>query len=111
MNVLMLTWNYPPVVGGIEQVALHAARGLDRLGHRVRVVAAGAADGNGEAVDGPVPERPEKPGLVRFLGFAFTRGLSEARRERPDWILCPSLTSAPPVRAISIKARALYISA
>lgn len=47
MNILLLTTNYHPVVGGAETYAREVSRGLARKGHTVTVFTDGGADGPG----------------------------------------------------------------
>ena len=91
LRILMLTWNYPPVTGGIEYVAEHLVRGLRARGHAVRVVTAHAADAPPE----PETWRAGRPGLKAYVLFSFFRGFSLCRAERPDVIVCSSVVSAP----------------
>lgn len=102
MRLLVLTWNYPPTVGGIEQVAFHMTEGLRGLGHDVPVI---AAAGGPDGARMPDPEskvyRAGRQGIPAFLLHAFVKGLSLVRRDRTDFILCPSLTSAPAAWLIS----------
>lgn len=95
MKILVCSWNYPPVVGGIEVVAEQVAEGLHRLGHEVSVLAAALPEGMREAEGGVEVSRAAKKGIPRFLFHAVREGSRRIRRDRPDWILCPSLTSAP----------------
>lgn len=95
MKILVCSWNYPPVVGGIEVVAEQVAEGLHRLGHEVTVLAAALPAGAAEAAGTVEVARAAKKGIPRFLLHAVGEGARRIRRERPDWILCPSLTSAP----------------
>ena len=96
MKILVCTWNYPPTVGGIEQVAHHTALELHRLGHGVSVLAAALPEGAAEPpAEGFPVRRAAKRGIPRFLLHAVREGARQIRKERPDWILCPSLTSAP----------------
>ena len=44
MNVALLHYSAPPIVGGVESVLAHHARLLSEAGHNVRVIA-----GRGEA--------------------------------------------------------------
>ncbi len=96
MKILVCSWNYPPVVGGIEQVAQQTALGLHRLGHEVTVLAAALPEGAAEVPgDGVEVVRAAKKGIPRFLLHAVREGARRIKRERPDWIFCTSLTSAP----------------
>lgn len=95
MKILVCSWNYPPVVGGIEVVAEQVAEGLHGLGHEVSVLAAALPDGAAEVQGTVEVARAAKKGIPRFLLHAVREGARRIRRERPDWILCPSLTSAP----------------
>lgn len=109
MNVLMLTWNYPPVVGGIEQVAQHTADGLRALGHNVRVVAPPLPDDAPEVAEPSAPvSRARRKGIPCFLLHAVTAGFRLARHSRPDVLLCPSLTSAPAAWLLSRLLRIPY---
>lgn len=93
MKFLMLTWNYPPTVGGIEQVAYQMATGLERHGHRVDVVTAALPAGRNAPAQGIA--RARRKGVPVFLCHAIITGWRHVRHNRPDVILCPSLTSAP----------------
>lgn len=98
MNILFCTWNYPPVVGGIEQVAHYTALELHQAGHHVEILAAAAPAGDIPAIDqtdGIPIFRAQKKGIPRFLLHAVREGNRRIRAHRPDWIFCPSLTSAP----------------
>jgi phosphatidylinositol alpha-1,6-mannosyltransferase len=95
MKILVCSWNYPPVVGGIEVVAEQVAEGLHSLGHQVAVLAAALPEGAREAAGSVEVARASRKGIPRFLLHAVREGARRIRRERPDWILCPSLTSAP----------------
>ena len=96
MKILVCTWNYPPTVGGIEQVAHHTTLELHRLGHEVSVLAAALPEGAADPADEGFPvRRSAKRGIPRFLMHAVREGARQIKRVRPDWILCPSLTSAP----------------
>jgi phosphatidylinositol alpha-1,6-mannosyltransferase len=96
MKLLMLTWNYPPAVGGIEQVAYYTAASLSERGHSVAVVAPGLPPGTLETASlDMLPHRTRGTKIPSFLLQAFVAGLKLVRREKPDVLLCPSLTSAP----------------
>lgn len=93
MKLLLLTWNYPPTVGGIEQVAFHTAQGLRALGHHVTILA--AYQPPGKEKDQADLYRARKKGLAGFMIHALWKGLNIVRGNRPDMMICPSLTSAP----------------
>ncbi len=52
MNVLLLTTNYHPVIGGAESYARELARGLVRRGHTVTVFTDGAGTSDGDGTSG-----------------------------------------------------------
>jgi hypothetical protein len=92
----MLTWNYPPTVGGIEQVAHHTAGGLFHRGHSVRVIVPALPAGLHEVTEYDIPLfRAGTPGIPHFLIHAVLSGCRLIRAARPNVLLCPSLTSAP----------------
>lgn len=95
MKILVCSWNYPPVVGGIEVVAEQVAEGLHALGHRVAVLAAALPAEMPEVAGRVEVARAARKGIPRFLLHAVREGSRRLRKEKPDWILCPSLTSAP----------------
>ena len=79
MNILLTAGAYPPAPGGVETYAFEMARGLDRLGERVTVLARSRVRrwvGDGEIRSGPVRRAYAKPLLrARFRGCV---------RKRPD---------------------------
>lgn len=109
MKLLMLTWNYPPTVGGIEQVAHYTAVGLRDLGHDVRVVAPFLPADTPETADPSIPVcRARKKGIPRFLLHTVFAGRRLMRQTKPDVLLCPSLTSAPAAWFLSKLTRVPY---
>ncbi len=90
MNLLLLTWNFPPAVGGMEAMMDHLFRGLRRRGHSVQAV---TTRGNGEPMEDV--HRAPRPGVPAYLLFSFFRGWTLCRKQRPDFILCGSVLSAP----------------
>lgn len=102
MKILMLTWNYPPAVGGIEQVAYHLANGLQNEDHQLDVIAAGVPPDAEPATVEQAVHRPKRTGLPAFLIYAFFKGFGRIRKNRPDVLLCPSLTSAPVAWLLSV---------
>jgi phosphatidylinositol alpha-1,6-mannosyltransferase len=109
MNLLMLTWNYPPTVGGIEQVAHLTAVSLRDLGHDVRVIAPALPPDAPETADPSIPVcRARKQGIPRFLVHAVLTGRRLIRQSKPDVLLCPSLTSAPAAWMLSKLTRVPY---
>ena len=90
VNLLLLTWNFPPAVGGMEAMMDHLFRGLRRRGHSVQAV---TTRGNGEPMEDV--HRAPRPGVPAYLLFSFFRGWTLCRKQRPDFILCGSVLSAP----------------
>jgi phosphatidylinositol alpha-1,6-mannosyltransferase len=100
MKVLLLSWNFPPTLGGIEYVVGNTFAGLRRAGHPVQVIT-GAADA--PAQDGV--HRPRRGGLLTYLGFAFFRGWALCRAERPDVIVCGTVVPAPAAWLLALRYR------
>ncbi|MFP4474897.1 MAG: glycosyltransferase family 4 protein [Desulfatibacillaceae bacterium] len=94
MRVLLVTYNYPPKVGGMEDLVHRLANGLGEW-NQVDVI--GPA-GRGEDVGPPNVHRPTRPGMAAFAAFALARSLSLVRRRRYDVILCGSFLVAPVAR-------------
>lgn len=110
MKLLMLTWNFPPTVGGIEQVAYYTATSLRQRGHLVEVVAAALPPGAQELPNSAgFLDRAKRKGIPAFLVHAFFAGWKQVRALRPDVILCASLTSAPAGWLISKLTRTPYV--
>lgn len=104
-----MTWNYPPIVGGIEYLIHHLHEGLARRGHDVVLLTAHhPAAASGVGASGPV-WRASRPGLPSFLCFALMRGWREIRRRRPDVILAGSLVAGPVVWLLSRIFRIPYV--
>lgn len=91
MNVLILSWNYPPAIGGIEYVVANLAEGLAGRGHRVGVMTRGG-DGGG---DSDYVRRAPRPGLMGFLRFLWRDGGRRCRADRPDIVVCGTVVPAP----------------
>ncbi len=93
LKILYLTWNYPPVRGGIEDMVWHLHTGLRERGHQVHVLTSWypypLAD------DPPEVERASRPGLAAFEIEALRRGMRWIRRQGADVILCGSIAAAP----------------
>jgi len=92
LRVLLLAWNYPPALGGIEDVACHLADSLRQSGFDLRGIARAGAR---EAAGALGVHRPKRPGLRRYLLFSFWQGLVHCIRERPHMIVCPGIVDAP----------------
>ena len=91
MKVLLLSWNFPPTLGGIEYVVDNLFRGLQRRGHTVEVVTR-----SGPATPAtPGVFRAGRGGLKGFVWYALTQGFSRCRHERPDILVCGSVVAAP----------------
>jgi len=95
MHILVLTWNFPPVVGGIEYLVGHVSHGLMDRGNEVTVVTAHHKSSD----EGPRSAgrifRANRPGLKAFLAFACWRGWREISERRPAVLLVGSLAAAP----------------
>ena len=91
MKILMLSWNFAPVIGGLEDLVTQQFAGLRRLGNDVRVATAHARDVARQ--DGVL--RAAKPGLAAYLFHALRTGWSLARSWQPDVILCGSVVTVP----------------
>jgi len=79
MEILVVTWNYPPRRGGMEQLLANLCAGLSQH-HRVSVITAYAE--NNFAAGGEVVFRPASPGLFRYFFFAVTKGIGLLRGNR-----------------------------
>ena len=79
MEILVITWNYPPRQGGMEQLLASVCAGLSK-NHRVSVITA-YADKRFTAGEETV-FRPASPGLVRYFLFAFAKGVALLRGNR-----------------------------
>ncbi|RCX10156.1 phosphatidylinositol alpha-1,6-mannosyltransferase [Extensimonas vulgaris] len=91
-RVLLVTRNFPPLLGGMERLNWHLAAELGKR-HPMHVIApAGAA---AQAPTGvTVEEVPLKP-LWRFVLAAGWRAFRAARRDRPAVVLAGSGLTAP----------------
>ncbi|MFH0881345.1 MAG: glycosyltransferase family 4 protein [Lentisphaerota bacterium] len=105
MRILFLTWNFPPVLGGIEYVAGHLHAGLKRRGHDVVVVTSHA--GTEPATPGVV--RARRKGLGAYLLFALFEGFRQCRQFKPDVILCSTLVTGPAAYLLSRLFRRPYV--
>ncbi len=91
MKILMLSWNFAPVIGGLEHLVTQQFAGLRRAGNDVRIATAHARDVSAEV--GVL--RASRPGLAAYLMHALRTGWSLARRWQPDVILCGSVVTVP----------------
>lgn len=108
MKVLLITWNFPPVMGGIEELIGNVHQGLARRGVHLRVMTSLPGNIPPLAPESDVIRAP-KSGLKAFVLFSLIRGLREAFRFRPDVILCGSLVAAPAGYLISRILRRPYL--
>src|SRR6185295_136009 len=79
MDILVVTWNYPPRQGGMEQLLANICSGLSQ-NHRVTVLTAYAE--KNFIAGGEMVFRPAAPGLIRFFLFALTKGIVLLRGNR-----------------------------
>ncbi len=105
MDILLLTWNFPPVRGGIETFLDRWSVGLRGRGHPVRVVTAGGAD--------PAPRpwvvRPSRPGMTAYIAASFLLGARLARERRPEVVAAGNIASAPAALAIARRQRCPWV--
>jgi phosphatidyl-myo-inositol dimannoside synthase len=71
MEILVVTWNYPPRRGGMEQLLASLCDGLSKH-HRVRVITTHA--GRLPAGERGNVYRADSPGLITFFLFALRQG-------------------------------------
>ena len=91
MKVLILSWNFPPIVGGIEYVVENIWQGLLSRNNDVRVLTAHTS----EPVAANVAViRAPKPGLCNYVLFSLWKSLSLARSWRPDVVVCGTVVGA-----------------
>lgn len=90
MKILMLSWNFAPVVGGLEDLVTHQFRRLRGLGHDVRIAVPHA-----DVADEPGVARAPRPGFRAYARHAWRTARTWARDWRPDVILCGSATTLP----------------
>jgi len=79
MEILVITWNYPPRQGGMEQLLASVCAGLSR-NHRVSVITAYAE--KHFTVGAETVFRPASSGLIRYLLFALAKGAALLRGNR-----------------------------
>jgi phosphatidylinositol alpha-1,6-mannosyltransferase len=68
MNILVITWNFPPRRGGIENLMAQLSVKLQRK-HTVRIITAYAKGGNADVFRAPLP------GLIPFACYALWRAV------------------------------------
>jgi phosphatidyl-myo-inositol dimannoside synthase len=91
MRILLLSWNFPPALGGIEYVVDHLFRGLKAAGHEVHLIT--TMDDKPE-VD-PLIHRCPKAGLKAYNLYAIREGRRLIKELKPDLIVNGSIASGP----------------
>ncbi len=89
--LLVLTRNFPPVIGGIERVVREAVRALEPS---FGVTVIGPRGGRSEKGDFHYREVSPEPASW-FLAASLLRAASSAQRLRPAWVLAGSGIMAP----------------
>jgi phosphatidyl-myo-inositol dimannoside synthase len=90
MRILLVTWNYPPKIGGMEMMLSELVAGLsDSIG--VQVLAPTGVETNHERD----VLRTSRPGLLPFMSEAVLKGRRALIGERYDLILSGSALTAP----------------
>ena len=103
MRTLLITRNFPPLVGGMERLNLRMCEALARHGEVALVGPTGSrAFAPPDVATDEVPHRP----LPRFLTGAFAAGWRKARTFAPDWVLAGSGLAAPHARFAARRAGA-----
>jgi len=90
-RLLVLTRNFPPVIGGIERVVAEAVQAL-RAAFDVTVI--GPRGGRQESSGLDYREIAAQPASV-FLAQSILRAVGAARQLRPSWVLAGSGVMAP----------------
>ncbi len=104
-RILMVTRNFPPLIGGMERLMLHVYRELSRDFEVAVVGPTGAADYAAGTVY-PCPPAP----LVRFFPVCVLQTRRAARRLRPDLVFAGSgLTAFPAELGAPRSARLCYV--
>ena len=91
LRILLLAWNFPPAVGGIESVAWNLAEGLLRCGHEVFTVARYAPGREGH----PAIVRPGREGFPAYQVFSLRAAWRRLRGAGADVIVCAGIVNAP----------------
>ena len=91
MNILFLTWNFPPTSGGIEYVMGNLFDTFRDKGHRVRVVTARAEVSDSR----PDVHRVAKQSLLGYLWKSLFSALRLCKESKPDVVVCGTLVTAP----------------
>jgi phosphatidylinositol alpha-1,6-mannosyltransferase len=92
MISMLVTRNFPPLVGGMERVGLHLCKALASVGETTVVAPRGASAFSPEGV--AVVAVPLKP-LAAFLAASFARAVAVAISRRPHLIVAGSGLTAP----------------
>jgi phosphatidylinositol alpha-1,6-mannosyltransferase len=100
MQILFITWNYPPKIGGME-IMLHSLVETLNINNVVYVIGPGSSDDSESAVDARVM-RPKIIGLPYFFLFSFVVGVYCQFRYRCDIILVGGALLTPIAYIIGI---------
>lgn len=106
MKILLLSWNYPPAIGGIEAVVKYLFAGLKKKSPDVELVTSYASPEaiarlNAGDESEPGVHRCPKPGLKSYVIYAWTQGRRCCRAFGPEVILCGSIPTAPAAYLLS----------
>jgi len=104
-RVLLVTYNFPPKMGGLEAVALGVWEAVSRDSDVV--VLAQGTEGQTRAMPGV--HRPRREGLLRYFMFLYSRGMHVARTGGFDVVLSTSALTA--LAAVHLARRAKARSA
>lgn len=112
VNILFLSWNFPPALGGIEDVAAHLVDGFQQRAQHVHLLTAGKAANRNTTnsdLEPPHIERAPKPGLKACLWNAWRRGRKHLRDGDFDLIVCPSIPTALPAYLLARKFKVPWV--
>lgn len=91
MKILFLSWNFPPVLGGIEYVVEHLYNGLKEIGHTLFAITSHCET----AEDEDSVQRCSRPGLKNYVIYSFIAAFKFCLKKKPDVIICGSIVTAP----------------
>ncbi len=105
MQILMVNWNYPPKVGGMESMIFQIVKGL-RQTERVDVIGPSDSQNGSQEKD---TFRPNRSGLIQFMMFSLMKGLQISRQSPPDVIVGGSALVLPILYLLSLYTKRPFV--